>query len=404
MFTGNRLKQMSLALVVFLLPGICLSQWVQTDGPSCNTGIERMFVHDSVMVVATECGLFSREPNDDSWTYRGTMKAESFYQRENLLIAGSNRGGLWLLDLAGPDLTPSLLQIIDVTAVALSDSCLYAGNTNQGFFKINVDQSRVSFHNEGLPVQIYSHPSVGTIRIYDINSILVTEQYLFAGTNQGVFRAPGTLDQWTNISEGLPPHRNIQKLMACGEVLYAQTLAEGVFASRDQGQSWHPASQGLQIGDGGIRDFLCFENNLFCTTEEGIYYTFNKGQNWFPFNEGLTNKNTTGIVFHQNNLYTGTLGSGMWSWPDPGRILSSNPIVHDQYQITIFPNPASDHVFIPITTSHVEFFDMTGRLVLSASPGENGAINTSGLHPGLYMVIMIQGEEHVPAKLLIQRR
>lgn len=395
---------MSLAILVFLLPGFCMAQWVRTDGPNGHTRIDGIFAHDSIVLVAAEFDLYSRELNGGSWTHRGTMNAESFYQRENLLIAGSNRGGLWLLDLSGPDLSPTLLQIIDVTAVALSDSCLYAGNTNQGFFKINVDQSRVSFHNEGLPVQIYTHPSVGTIRIYDINSILVTEKYLFTGTKQGVYRAPGTLDQWTKKSEGLPPHSNIQKLMACGEVLYAQVVFEGVFASRDQGQSWHPASQGLQIGDGGIRDFLCLAGNLFVTTETGIYYTYNDGQNWFPLNEGLTNMNTTGIVFHQNEMYAGTLGSGVWTLPDPTPILSIKPVDNKQHHLTIFPNPATDHVFIPISTSHVEFFDMTGRQVWSALPGKDGKINISGLRPGLYMVIMPHEEKRKAAKLLIQRQ
>ena len=88
-----------------------------------------------------------------------------------------------------------------------------------------------------------------------------------------------SISQWerTNGPEGM----SISSLASVGNVLYAGTRADGIYASTDEGNTWYASNSGIETKN--ITVITSINNTLLAgTLDYGIYHSTDGGQTWLP--------------------------------------------------------------------------------------------------------------------------
>ena len=88
-----------------------------------------------------------------------------------------------------------------------------------------------------------------------------------------------SISQWerTNGPEGM----SINSLASVGNVLYAGTKADGIYASTDEGNTWHASNSGIETKN--ITVITSINDTLLAgTLDYGIYHSTDGGQTWLP--------------------------------------------------------------------------------------------------------------------------
>jgi hypothetical protein len=91
---------------------------------------------------------------------------------------------------------------------------------------------------------------------------------------------------------------------------------------------------------------------------------------------------------------------GIQSIPDS---LTNIPKIEQQNQIRIFPNPASDHVFLESNSASIETYqlkDLSGRVIQSRSFSNSEKIELDQISAGIYFIECRSGEYFVRRKLI----
>jgi hypothetical protein len=211
-------------------------------------------------------------------------------------------------------------------------------------------------------------------------------------------------NHWNLSNTGLPTDREINNLAKTKNTIYAYVSVHGMYMSRDSGQTWMKANDGLDT-EWGIRSFAYLDKNIFVTTETGIYYSDNYGRNWNQLNDGLINTNTSAIEIFHDTVYAGTYGNGIWKH-DIKSIPLSIPETACRNRIMFYPNPAAD--FITFDTgdkifNHIRIIDLTGRQILNVPWHAGEPINISAIPEGAYIIQNIGKNEIYTDKLIIHR-
>jgi hypothetical protein len=211
-------------------------------------------------------------------------------------------------------------------------------------------------------------------------------------------------NSWLLSNDGLPSDREVNALAHSSDALYAYISVHGMYVSKDNGESWSKATNGLDT-DWGIRSFSYQDKNIFVSTEKGVYYSDNYGQNWNLLNDGLINVNTSSIVILEDTLYVGTYGNGIWKHDIksiPLSISESNIIDN----LDFYPNPASKDINIVLSTyqnGEIQIFDLMGRKVLSKPFQKSENVDVSSMPNGTYIVSLKLNDKIKTSKLIISR-
>ncbi len=200
------------------------------------------------------------------------------------------------------------------------------------------------------------------LRVDPSNSNMV-----YAGGYTGFYRSTNAGATWAQSSTGLSGTVNdivVDPLNS--SILYAGT-SNGVFKSINSGSSWS------NMGCTGVSSIVIDVSTItmiYAGTSSGVYFSTNGGSTWTAMNEGLLITSVTSLgLYHDNYLYAGTDGAGMWRW-------TLNVGAEERHEKTVLimmlachPKPARGNVTICYTLSKelvtdLSVYDVQGRLVV----------------------------------------
>ncbi len=146
----------------------------------------------------------------------------------------------------------------------------------------------------------------------EVRSTAYDDQYAFAATNMGVFRAALNDGEWAQVNSGLAD-TNVYALAVMGNALFAGTPG-GVYISTNEGTTWTSVNNGLTKTD--VRALAVYGTSIFAGTHGGgVFVSGNKGGIWRAVNTGLTSMNVNALVVSGQNIHAGTTGGGLWMRP-----------------------------------------------------------------------------------------
>ena len=174
------------------------------------------------------------------------------------------------------------------------------------------------------------------------------------------------------------------------------------------GTSWVDIGTGLP--DIPVNDIIMDRcANLYLATDIGVLASLDDGTTWEVLGDNMPAVVVTDMHIHEIDelLYAATYGRSAYKLD-----LSSNPlstetsvIVED---ISVYPNPATDHVNIVLSNSaenvSVALYDTMGRIVVDKVNSEENRIelNISGIASGIYYLKISIAENSVVKKLMIK--
>jgi len=162
-----------------------------------------------------------------------------------------------------------------------------------------------------------------------INAVIIhptKTQIIYVGMKQGVFKSRDHGETWTAMNQGLEsaPIRSLAIDPVLSSTIYAGTFAEAVFKSLDGGQIWRHANIGLKEHVSVVNSFSFHPFNpkiIYIGTTVGIYKTTDAGGQWHEIIKGMESVYTVSLIVHPKNpnkIFSGTSG-GMYKSLDAGR-------------------------------------------------------------------------------------
>jgi photosystem II stability/assembly factor-like uncharacterized protein len=166
------------------------------------------------------------------------------------------------------------------------------------------------------------------------------------------------------------------------------------------------AGQSFTFSTNGLNDlnaiFFTDHTNGYLAGNQKIYHTSNGGVNWDEMLPYPTPNAMKDIFISPDNRV-------MYAVGDHGAIIKNiNTIGIEPVElesITVYPNPASSEIFIPITGNvEVKIWDMNGRLQknLLQESIDNLKISLDGLPNGIFIVEVIKQNTHYLGKVVVK--
>ncbi len=315
---------LNVILLIVLISNTSLSQWIQTNGPYAKINVIEIVPDDSIIVLSTNCGYFSKKTITDKWELNSSSNFTGYTQKSDSLFVGG--AGFNLINLSNPALTSTNINTITLTTLSHSDSCLYGGNSTQGFFKSNDWGNTWTSKNDGLPVDSFIRPHGGGY--YYIRSIFcleVASNFIYCGTNKGIYRNTGSLGLWSNSNSGLPID-SVTLIKEYNDTLFS-AFGNELYVSSDLGNSWNL----VYSAPSNITSFFNTGSQICIgTVNNGIYISTDQGLTWNVSNNGLTDLFITSIALYNSSLFCGTKTKGIfvfngtqWDLNNDGLICSS---------------------------------------------------------------------------------
>jgi acetyl esterase/lipase/photosystem II stability/assembly factor-like uncharacterized protein len=160
--------------------------------------------------------------------------------------------------------------------------------------------------------------AIRDLSVLDIAVDPTDPKVVFAATESGLFMSQNGGEEWEDIS----PLAN-QRVRAVavspdtGSLLLAGVDNQGVYVSRDGGQTWVPGIAGLESNNSIHK--IVFDpvdpNRIYLTDYfSGVYLSSDGGSMWQRITEGLTVRATEGLGISSDGriLYVGTVGGGVF--------------------------------------------------------------------------------------------
>ena len=256
-------------------------------------------------------GVFLSTDNGTSWT--ATSKGVSFGSIRGLAAIDTNifAAGytVWVTNDNAKNWTQTTIGNNDPSAIAISDSGIFAGTYISGIFQSSDTGKNWTEVNSGL-----------TDSALYITALFHSDTSLFAGTwGRGAFRSTNNGASWTEVNNGIVNHVHsfaVSPNDVGGTNLFAGTyFGEGVYLSTNNGESWTPVNTGMtkknvrslavsQNGTGGVK--------LFAGTDGGgVFLSTNNGALWTALNNGLTSPIVNALFISGSYLFAGT-NQGVW--------------------------------------------------------------------------------------------
>ncbi|QQS50557.1 MAG: T9SS type A sorting domain-containing protein [Bacteroidota bacterium] len=184
------------------------------------------------------------------------------------------------------------------------------------------------------------------------------------------------------------------------------------------GESWRDISGfASHEGDSSINGFpdvivndllvMPFDTNiLWAATEIGLFESVDNGQTWHPAQNGLPAVSVWQLDVVDNQILTATHGRGLWT---ADLLITHKKEIEERTTFNIWPNPATNHFFIQSVSEHkqegaVVVYSLSGKQLLSIELEQaiQSGMDVSSLPPGTYIVVKRERDRKASCKLIIR--
>lgn len=220
-----------------------------------------------------------------------------------------------------------------------------------------------------------------------------THGYVFAGTQNAIYRLKEFDTVWTRCPNGLLGSV-ISALYSTKEgVVYAGGAYQGMYRSYDNGDNWEQINQGLDTM--AVTDIVSdAEDNIYISTRNGVYVFDELSKTWKDISEKLSNRDVRCLlVSRDGSLYVGTNGDGLFQYKRNLYHIPSTRKIGSTPSIKVYPSITANVVNISIDEydhpGTIHIYDCIGKPVADISHSGVVDITTfdaSGLPPGLYHI------------------
>lgn len=288
-------------IIIILITESVNSQWEKINTPQIDVPIACFIIAvkgDTIFSGSYRATIFRSTNRGLTWLevkkgFPSSLNAVSaLFISDNKIFAGTNTGFYYSVDW-GDNWIQSLNGLSDsyIHAIIKAENKIYTA-TDRGIYYstdlgINWQPDTI-----GLPRNI-SYPDV----ILPVNSLIVVDSFIFAGTYSGVYFKNIKESNWQKRNNGILSEETlylrINTLASDGNRIFAGSDygSASVFVSNNLGESWGKVSNGLPMNSSGyylpVYSFGINNNYIFAGTQYGIYLSKDYGQNWEPFNDGL---------------------------------------------------------------------------------------------------------------------
>jgi Secretion system C-terminal sorting domain len=410
------------AILCVVLTQNTFAQWTHVDGPAKD--VTYLSANGSDMFAQTSTGFFYSTDYGSHWSYANSGFADSLAgafaaDSANFLLAnvlnqlpplpgGINLGGAGLdySSLAALVLSLSILYpqtyvdsiyvSLDTGSTALrlsqilSSLALYAAGLDTTDILSQINPAELQISLNGGKDWISVEEALSTV---SVRAVAKTDNYVFAATNRGVFRANANASNWSQANYGLPD-TNVHALAVMSPWLFAGTEG-GVFFTTDNGNTWRDSNVGLT--NKHVLALAAVGNHLFAGTRGGgVFSSIGK---WKAVNTGLSYLTVNALAISNDVLFAGTTGGGLWKRPVSQMITAvdaATSTIPERFALfQNYPNPFNPSTVITyqlpasgVTTLKV--YDVLGREVETLVNERQNAgsfsvlFNAHGLSSGVY--------------------
>lgn len=228
---------------------------------------------------------------------------------------------------------------------------------------------------------------LGTITTLAVSP--VNTDIIYAGTDDGnvwVNAQGGGLNNWVNISEGLPvrwvtcvaadPYDESTAYVTFSGIRYYDYLPH-VFKTTDKGQTWTDISSNLpDLPVNTIQIDPDLRDTYYLATDGGVFVSEDGGARWALLGAGMPNAPVLDLNLNQpsRTLLAATYGRSMWRIKLAGTSgVKDAPLYSGE--IAVFPNPSLSDVHIEfslpkVVSGRLSIFDLNGKLVRILKEGD----------------------------------
>ncbi|HSR18171.1 MAG TPA: T9SS type A sorting domain-containing protein, partial [Ignavibacteriaceae bacterium] len=163
----------------------------------------------------------------------------------------------------------------------------------------------------------------------NILSFISKDNYIIAGTSNGVYRTTNESLVWEFGNENLYGHE-VLDLILFNDRIYAGGF-HGMYTSSDNGLNWIPTGLANKI----ITQLTVKDTLLFAGTVSGLFVSADKGLTWGEIDSGLVSKYVTALASDSNLILVGTYTDGLYKSSDNGNTwIKTNIETQSIYAVT----------------------------------------------------------------------
>ncbi len=286
------------------------ANWTAVETGLMNTKINALAVDGGNLFMGTignyNAGIFLSTDNGENWILANSGltnpdiyaividSTNIFVGTANGLFLSTNNGNLWF-----PVMTNAT-----ITALAIDDTSIFAG-TDNGIF-------RSSNHGNS-----WTEADSG-VKQYIVNAFAKLGTNLFAGitiphaipvgspitSDGGVYISKNNGTSWVEADSGLPG-TPVNSLVVKDGNIFAGT-PYGVYRSSNNGSSWTSMNSGLT--NNIVNTFVVKGTNLYTGTLGGVFISKGSDTTWTSENSGIINISISALAVFDSNLFAGDSG------------------------------------------------------------------------------------------------
>ncbi len=315
--TGDKIFAGTLSNGVFLSTDNG-KNWIKKSSGLTDLSINCIAVRGDNIFAGTMSGVFLSTDNGKSWKEKNyglqNKNVMALIVKNDIIFAGifglgvfysTDNGEKWQKKMP---ITES--DLYSVFSLAIKGDKIFAGtkydplrDTLSRIYLSSDDGKTWVAKEKGLPNNI------------SVICLAVKGEYLFAGSNNGLFLSSDDGESWTKQSNHLKIIRDIAVL---GDNLYSAT-PDGIYMSTDNGKSWI-----LKLNSISSIKIIVKGNDIIAGTSKGIYTSDDHGENWLKNNTGLTDVSIGEFVIVGSNIFAG--GSSLFFSSDDGNNWSEKQV------------------------------------------------------------------------------